>query len=323
MTLQKQPKLPIARGRKLRPDSTVGVIAPGSAVAKEKFESGLSALRARGFQVVVPHDPTNNFGRADRGFGSGEAAVRVAALHTMLRDPAVDVILTARGGYGTSQILPLVDFDLIRNSKKIIVGYSDITALLANIATRSGLVSVHGAFVGGEFAREHEDHGARASVESLLRLLSDETYRPELRGESLRNGEDTGWLLAGNLTMFQTLLGTPWDISFDGAVLLLEEITELPYRVHRALLQLFYAGKFKNLKGLAFGQFTRCSAPNSPTIESVLQDFVSSELAGLSYPVITGLEVGHEGNNVALPIGCRARINNGVLSLVESPITES
>jgi len=114
----------------------------------------------------------------------------------------------------------------------------------------------------------------------------------------------------GNLSMFCALLGTPWDVSFDGAVLVLEEVGESPYRVHRNLLQLALAGKFSNLSGLALGRFAKCTASQGPTLSDVVQLGLRTYLRDLSFLVVMGLSVGHWGENHALPLGARAVIED-------------
>lgn len=294
------------------------MFAPGSAADASRVDAGVAALSARGFEPVVKGDTSSSFKRTDRGFGSASAAERANSFHELLDDDSVDAILTVRGGYGTAQVLPLIDFNRVSQSGKLVVGYSDVTGLMLNIVARCGIPAVHGAFVAGEFA----DATAQAdeSVESLLSLLQREDIPRSYPARVVVAGEASGMLLAGNLSMLQTLLGTPWDVMYDGAILVIEDVNEAPYRIHRMLLQLAAAGKLENLAGLVFGDFSTCRSLTTPDMDWVINDIVLNYRGSSQYPVLADFPSGHTGRNVALPLGCRAVIRDGALHLVESPV---
>jgi len=120
--------------------------------------------------------------------------------------------------------------------------------------------------------------------------------------------------------MFTSVLGTPWDLNFDGLILVLEEVAEAPYKIQRMLTQLKLAGKFDRLAGLVFGRFARCTAQHGPQVGEVIKSFVSDTLSGLSFPVVMGFPFGHWGENQPVPVGCRAVLQDGVFSLLEPPV---
>ena len=306
--------------RALKPGGTIGVFAPGSAVDPVRYRAGVLELENRGYCVVAPLDPGANYGRYDFAFSSASVEDRVSAFHSLLSDDEVDLIVAARGAYGSAEMLPKIDFSLAANSKKMLVGCSDVTAILLPLWEKSGLCGIHGATVSGDFRRAVENEDAKNSIESLLELVSDEDYRFLVPATALRAGRKQGRILAGNLTVLLGLLGTPWDVDYREKILVIEEIAEAPYRIHRMLLQLQLAGKFDNLSGLVFGNFARCVSDNGPTVEEVIEFCVADMLPKTEYPVLCGFPSGHKGINFPLPIGAMAEISQSSLRLLESPL---
>ena len=125
-----------------------------------------------------------------------------------------------------------------------------------------------------------------------------------------------------NLTMLLTLLGTPWDFDYQGAVLVLEDVGEAPYRVHRALTQLKLAGKFDKLGAIVFGRFAKCIAAQGPSVEDVFSLFARDIVGNAKFPIVSGLEVGHWGTNVPLALGCLAEVDGARFTVCESPIAD-
>lgn len=304
----------------LQPGATVGIFAPGSPVAPQRLTDGRKSLEDLGFQLRVPLDPSRYYGDYRYGFTSESASARAGAFHELLRDTTVSALLAARGAYGTVEILPLIDWALLSAAPRPIVGYSDVTALLVAAYAATGVPTIHGPTLSAEFADCSRSADAQWSVDSLLQLLTDPDYRPRVSGAIVRDGCAEGWVLAANLTLLVSLLGTPYDIDFAGAVLVVEEIGEAPYRVHRALSQLALAGKFRKLAGVAFGRFSKCVAQHGPTVERIIDESAGSFFAEAGCPVVKELPFGHGGKNVALPLGCRARLEASELTLLESPL---
>jgi muramoyltetrapeptide carboxypeptidase len=300
--------------------SVIGTIATGSPVSPQRFALGVRELENRGYQVRYPIDPCCFYGKYDHGFANGSAADRAQALHELIQDDDVSAVITVRGGYGTLDLLPHLNFDQLKAQRKLIIGCSDVTALLVQCVVRASLPAIHGPVIASCFADSAKDEGSRRSVDALLSMLSDPTYRFSVSCEVLRAGRGEGTIMAGNLSMLTTLLGTPWDFDYRGVVLVLEEVGEAPFRVHRMLTQLKYAGKLDNLSALVFGRFARCTADHGPGVTEVIKDFVSDILAGSKYPVLTGFEFGHWGESQPVPLGCKALVRDGIFTLLESPI---
>jgi len=306
--------------RPLKPGGGVGVFAPGSPVNPERVARGIRYYQSLGYQVVVPRDPSEMYGRADGGFANGSVEDRLNTLYQLLEDEKVDVVIAARGAYGCLELLPQIDFSRIARSGKALVGYSDVSTLLVPLLQFGKISTIHGPTVSKEAAEATESAEAEASVGSLLSLLSEPDYRISAVGEVLRGGSGEGELVVSNLTTLVTLLGTPWEPDLNGKILVVEEVGEAPYRVHRLLLQLKLAGQLSGLQGLCFGSFYKCEAKFPPSLRQVWEKFIVEWLGELDFPVVSGLPCGHEGKNTALPLGVKARVEDGSFRVLEGVI---
>ena len=296
------------RPRRLQPGDRIALVAPASAFKPSDLDAGIAELRRLGFEPV--YDPAI----LERGrFEAGTPAVRAKVLNDAWRDPSVAALLAVRGGYGSQQLLPLLDPEVMRTGAKLLIGYSDITALLC-WSFAHGVVSVHGPMVEGRFSV-----GAAAYDEaSFLGAVSSPEPMGTLAPEGLEvfsPGEAAGPIVGGTLTQLTSLLGTPW--AFDvprGGVLLLEDIGERPYRVHRMLTQLTQSGTLAAAGALVFGEFPGCDEPaNGLSIKDVIRDFVQ----GFPGPVLFGFPFGHtKGPSWTLPIGVRARVTSAPPAIV-------
>jgi muramoyltetrapeptide carboxypeptidase len=223
----------------------------------------------------------------------------------MFRDSHIKAVFCARGGYGTTRLLGRIEYDLIRQNPKIIVGYSDITALLMAIQKRTGLITFHGPVV-REFTSGHQ-----GNYDSLISLLSsDKPLKLDLsKGDALIPGKATGPLMGGNLSLICHLIGTPFLPSLDGCILFVEERGEALYRIDRMLTHLKLSGQLSGLSGLVAGKFEECGDPS--IINRLLMDVLSS----LDIPIATGLEIGHGHKNVALPLGLPTELDTDRMTL--------
>lgn len=307
--------------RPLPDGGTIGVIATGSGVERTRFEAGCAELTRRGFQIVSPFNPCTNF-QSTQSFVSESIEVRAAALMELALNNKVDAIIAARGGYGTLELLPFLDFDSIAQSGKAIVGYSDLTPLLVHLGVLWQAPAIHGAMVGAEFANAQTDQDAMESCDRLISMLQNPEAESTHSVSMLREGQGEGFLVPANLSTLLTLLGTPWDVDLTHAILVLEDISEYPYRIYRALTHLKLAGKLDNLSGLVFGSFSHCSSPNGPNFEMLLELVTRDLLAETRYPIARNLPVGHIGLNIPLPIGAPAKLSDGMLNIFPAFIEE-
>jgi muramoyltetrapeptide carboxypeptidase len=291
--------------RKLSPGDRVSVVAPGGPIDRERFEAGAAKLRALDLTPVYDE---RLFARD--AYLAGPDAQRLALLQTALDDPSTRAVWAARGGYGLTRILPELRLRGLRESSKLVIGFSDVTALHAALGAL-GAGSLHGPNVGqvGELTPR--------ALERLATTVFSSFPPPALSGAvPLRPGKAGGVLLGGNLTLLAALAGTSQLPSFAGAILLLEDIGERPYRLDRSLTQLRSVGAFDGLRGLALGTFERCEdalAGSSPgtsaagTVRQVFERFAEA----LGIPAAIGFPIGHIDDNCAVPLGSEVELDAG------------
>lgn len=300
----------LIKPRALRPGATVAIAAPGGPVDAAKLAAGVRVWEAAGHRVVHRDDITDR-----RGYLAGDDARRAEELVAWARDPEVGAIVCARGGYGCSRLLEHLDPAAFRTARKPIVGYSDITSLLLWLRRRAGLVGFHGPML-----ERGEDVDAEAFSHLVASLSGDAT--PRFAGRGLLGGRGEGRLVGGNLVLVAASLGTPWEVDTRGAILLLEEVGEQPYRIDRLLQQLRAAGKLETLAGIGLGALQGCVDARYP--EPAALDVVVEIAAPLGIPVVAELPFGHVRRNFAWPLGARATIDaaRGELSIVERGVTK-
>lgn len=281
------------------------VVAPASCFERERFDRGLEVWKKLGFRVSWREDL---FARDRYLAGSDER--RAAELAEAFAMPDVKGVVCMRGGYGTPRILERLDFGALVKSPKVFLGFSDITALHFGFRT-AGLGTFHGPNFGGL------DGASPAEVDSLLRTVGDP--KPAglfAEGRTVTKGTAEGPLLGGTLSMIGAVLGSRFVPSFEGAILFLEDTGEKAFRLDRVLTQLGLAGILGAAAGIAIGRFSKGEAPPldpEATVEAIVK--------ATGKPAIAGLPFGHEGENRTLPIGVRARIEDGRLTILEGAVT--
>jgi len=294
--------------RRLVAGDRVALVAPASPFKQEDFDAGVEELARLGFEAVFDE---RVFARAR--FVAGEPAVRASALHDAWRDPSIAALMAVRGGYGSTQVLPLLDPAVMRTARKVFVGYSDATAILS-YHVQHGLVAFHGPMI----ERRLSAGPAAYDRDSFLRAVGESVPLGRLQPDSietLRPGDAAGVLVGGTITQLVSSLGTPW--AFDppeDSVLFLEDVSERPYRIHRMLTQLSQAGLLSRARALVFGELPSCDEPGGEhSVRDVLREFV----ADFDGPVLFGFPSGHTaGATWTLPFGVRARVTTAPAALV-------
>ncbi|MCB1229111.1 MAG: LD-carboxypeptidase [Verrucomicrobiae bacterium] len=285
---------PVQKGARL------AVVAPSGPFDRERFEIGLGILRER-YEVVFDE---GLFSRT--GYFAGSDERRLAELQEAIRNPEIDAIVCARGGYGATRLLPDLDPSEVAEANKLLVGFSDITALHA-LWARAGVRSIHGPMVAsltGASDRVREEWFA-----TLEGRDSPETWEIE----SLVSGSAEGRLIGGNLAVLGALVGTPHAPPIDGCLLFLEDVGERPYRVDRVLTSLRQAGWLERCAGFILGAFTEGDpGPDGITLEAVLKD----RLCDLGVPVVTSFPAGHIDDNEPLTFGATARIDGETVTIM-------
>ena len=283
----------------------IGVVAPAGSVELELLERGVRELEAIGYRIVVSEAVL-----ARRGFFAGEHQRRAESLLRFLEDPEIRAIFCARGGYGSNYVVEyLAARPLLRRLKfltpKIVMGYSDVTSLLLFLNQVLGWVVFQGPMVAREFA------GGELFYEwsSLEQTLSKPVPEIALESDawSLRPGQAEGRLLGGCLSILTATLGTPQEIDTQGAILLLEDVDEKPFRIDRMLFHLRRSGKFRHVKGIMFGEMPGCGG--GATARDGLRNVIQEAFRELDIPIVFGFRFGHTtGKCLTLPLGVKARL---------------
>lgn len=280
--------------RLLTSGSIVDVVAPAGPFDDEAFRRGIEVLERFGFRPRFRPDIHSR----DR-FLAGSDDRRLRELQAAMDAPDSLAIWCVRGGYGCTRLLPSLSVESIRRADKVLIGFSDITALHA-LWWAAGVPSIHGTMVARLAAEPPE------VLRRLHHLLTETSIVDRLAGHPLLEGETTGRLAGGNLALLAALCGTPWQPDLEGAVLFLEEVGERPYRVDRMLIQCEEAGLFDGIAGLAVGEFTGCDDRESGiTSMGVIEEHARV----LNVPTVTALPCGHGAVNQALPFGRRVRLD--------------
>ena len=283
--------------------TTLGVVAPASAVKDpSRLHAGVEYLRTLGFKLKQGRTAYST-----EGYLSGTDTERADELNRFLRDPEVDALICVRGGYGCLRILPSIDYEAAQSYPKIVVGYSDITALQLALFARAGVPSISGPMVSTEWADSNPESEAL-----FLQLASGGTPSPLLSPTGtplrpMRNGSVTGYLLGGNLAVLVRMIGSPYLPSLKGSILFIEDIGESAYRIDGMLAHLKLSGVWDSLGGLVLGQFTEDTSPErtSEDIASVFTHYCSDA----PFPVATGLIYGHIPMKNSIPIGVKAQLS--------------
>lgn len=315
-----------SKPQRIRPGDTIGLIEPASA-SDDPFDLVLveEAIRAMG---LVPKRAPNLLKR--HGYLAGQDKERAADINAMFADKDVKAIFAVRGGWGAARALPFVDWDVVRSNPKLLIGYSDITALHMAIAAKGGAVTLHGPNASSAWGRASVESFRGIAFDGATPLFEnpkaneDRLIQRRWRTIKIRGGKAQGVLLGGNLTVLTALAGTPYLPDFNGAILFLEDIDEAEYRIDRMLTQLGQAGVLKGLAGVVFGQCTNCRDPDGsgPGGGFTLNAILRQHFEPLGIPAFEGAWFGHMSDQFTIPQGVQAEIDAdaGTLRLLEAAV---
>lgn len=310
----------LIKPRRLKRGDVIGLITPGSYITDTALEKAVSNLEALGFRVKLGQNI-----RARHGFVAGTDEQRLSDLHDMFSDQEVAGIWCARGGYGCSRLLPMLDYKLIRRHAKVLIGYSDITALIQAIHQQTGLVGFHGPVAASDMTDYTAHYFSEVVMEGRAPLVisrpgvsaADETNPSFV----IREGQCRGVLAGGNLSLLAALSGTPYALDATHKLLFVEEVGEAPYRIDRMLTQLKQSTDIKAASGLAFGIFSDCEATD-PESSLSLRQTLEGQIAGLGIPSDYGHQIGHIADLCTLPVGIMASLDtrSRQITLLESGV---
>jgi len=320
---------------RLQPGDTIGLVTPATFLTEEQLRNAVQSLEKLGFKVRYSPNML-----VRKGFLAGTDEQRAEDINQMFADKEIDGIMCGRGGYGSGRILPLLDYDLIRNNPKVFIGFSDITAMLYGIYGQSGLICFHGPVGTSDYTEITTEYFQKLLMDPPAQVVYDnQGVKPdidvvvneegvEVEVESLPQlitlspGVAEGELIGGNLSLISMLSGTDYDLDMRDKIVFIEDVGEAPYRIDRMLTQLLLAeDKLPAAAGVLLGVFSGCEADDlerSLSLAQVLQD----RLAGLGIPVLYGLSFGHISQNMTLPFGVRARLDadDKKLTLLETTV---
>ena len=315
----------LLKPRRLQPGDLVGVVAPATATYQQvELDIVRESLEALGLKVRVGPHVLNRYGSL-----AGADRDRAADINAFFSDRDVRAVIPTRGGWGSARLLPHLDFDTIRRNPKIILGYSDITALLNSIHARTGLVTFHGPNGGGRWDAWSLDwtkrvlFGAEAATFTNPKTSNDRNVLTQIdnRTRTITPGKARGRLLGGNLSVLTGILGSPYVPDFTGAILFLEDVEEQPYRVDRMMTSLKLAGIFDRVRGVVFGTCSDCN-PSAGYASFTLEEILNDHLKPLKVPAWQGAMIGHNMPQWTLPVGVEVEIDaaGGTLTMMEPAV---
>jgi muramoyltetrapeptide carboxypeptidase len=290
--------------RPLGSGARVALVAPSGILRDPShIERAGDNARSLGWEPVVG----DNVSRL-HGYLAGTDAERVADLNRAIRDESIDGIWCIRGGYGAMRLLRDIDYSALKSNPRPVIGFSDITAIHSAIHRECGIVSFHGPTARGDLSDFSRDSLTRAVVDQV------DSCGVAPGGRVLRQGRARGRLAGGNLALVASLMGTPWSIDFDGAILVLEDIDEAVYRVDRMMRQLLLAGALSRCVAIVSGDF-RPPQGESADENRLLDDVLAEVAEEARIPCLAGAPFGHIHDQWTLPLGAMAELDTDDLSL--------
>jgi muramoyltetrapeptide carboxypeptidase len=281
---------------------TIGLVAPaGPIINKDNFTSGLRILEKNGFRVKYNPALLNA-----RGYLAGSDEERAIEFNKLWSEPEIKALVAARGGYGCMRMLDLIDMTLIRKNPKILIGFSDLTVLLAAIYKKTRLVTYHGPVVTTLASINKQ------SQTSFFNILQGKVpaliKSPSIK--ILKKGTAKGILLGGNLTTLAHMIGTPYEFAWDNAILFMEDIGETPYRLDRFLTHLDRANRLQKIQGLILGSFSDDNRKKNRAMQRAVHKRVAELLQETDIPIWANFPVGHANQNLTLPFGAEVEMDS-------------
>jgi muramoyltetrapeptide carboxypeptidase len=304
----------VLRPARLRPGDKIGLTAPAYLLSEDALQSSIENIKQLGFEPVYSD---KILGR--HGYFSGTDKERADDFNNMVGNPEIKGIIFAAGGYGCTRILDRIDYKMIKKNPKVIMGFSDDTALINAIYRKTGLITFHGPVAkifDSEYSRRQfmdvvmyptDKYIIESSGSDLQKAVDNKIYERY----TITPGKARGQLVGGNLTLMSAMMGTPYQISLKNKIVMIEDVGEEPYRIDRMLTQLIASGELAKASGIVFGVNNDCdvsdktNAPNSFTLREVIEDRIKP----LNIPSVHGLSFGHIDNNFTFPIGINAELD--------------
>lgn len=309
---------------RLKAGDTVALIQPaGFTDDAFDIEDVKRTITAMGLVPKVAPHLTDRF-----GYLAGVDRDRAADINMLHADPEVKALFAVRGGWGCARILPYLDWTTIRANPKLLIGFSDITALHLAYAAKAGFTTIHGPVASSGWNRFSWDYFHAVAFDAEMPTFTNPVGHEDRLAQRIGTfrtfgkGKASGRLIGGNLTVLTALMGTPWLPDFSGAILFLEEVGEQPYRIDRMLTQLALGGVLRQVAGVVFGQCSEC-VPSGPAYGGfTVSELLDQHLSPLGIPVYQGAQFGHVASQFSLPVGIRAEMDAdaGTIRLLEPAV---
>ncbi len=295
--------------KRLTAGARIGIVNPAYWIEPERLQRAVGVFEALGYELVLG----KSTGLKENQY-AGSAEARAADIMAMFEDASIDAIISARGGYGSNRVLPLLDYDVIRKHPKIFIGYSDISGILSSIAQRSGLVTFHGPLL-----TTYGEQTIQYNLDTFQQVLSGQrnvrlASTSACMARTLKPGIARGPAWGGNLTLIINRLGTNDQIDTRGAILFLEETDEKLYAFDRMMLHLKRSGSLDHINGLVIGEMLDMSdgkVPFGKTIDEIVLDVCGD----LDIPIVSNFPCGHGDCQATLPVSHEIELN----ALAEDP----
>ncbi|MEE3153453.1 MAG: LD-carboxypeptidase [Candidatus Neomarinimicrobiota bacterium] len=302
----------------LKPGCRIGVVSPSYWLKKQYMEKTSKFFQDKGYTIVMGNSNSMKWGPF-----AGTPQERADDIHHMFSNPKIEAIICARGGYGANRVLPLLDYNLIRDNPKIFMGYSDITAYLTSITQKTGLVTFHGPMM-----VSYKKGFVNYNFQTMERILNG---TPDFKIESpdslpariLKPGIAMGPLWGGNMTLLINRLGTSDSLDTDGVILFLEDLDEYLYSFERMLVQMRTAGMLDNIAGLIIGELHEFK-DQDVAFERNTDEIVMDICGDLEIPIVSNFPCGHGTYQATLPISIPVELyakQQPYLTLLEPAVT--
>lgn len=299
--------------RRLKPGDMVGLVAPASAIYQDvEVDVARESLEALGLKVKIGQHL-----RDKHGYLAGDDKARAEDINTFFKDDDLNGVIAIRGGWGSARLLPYLDFDAIKKNPKVLLGYSDITALHNAIHAKTGLITFHGPVGLGRWDSWSVDwlkrvlFNGEAVTMSNKKDLSDRNSLTQVdnRTRTITSGKARGKMLGGNLTVLTAILGSSYVPDYSGSILFLEDVQENLYRIDRMLTSLKLAGILDKAKGVVFGMCSQCGPGNDNYAALTMEEILADHIKTLGVPAWQGAMIGHDTPQWTVPFGLEVEID--------------
>ncbi len=312
--------LPLVKAPRIRPGDRVGLVRPATAAYDtEPTKIWIDALEYLGLEVILGD---NYYAR--HGYFAGEDEARASDINAFFAEPSIRMIF-ARGGWGSPRLLPLIDYESVAANPKVLLGYSDATALITAVHVMTGLVTFHGPSPLNVFSAEHFRrvvmNGEHYRLENPSLLTENTLVQTENRIRTIRGGKARGRILGGNLSLLTAVMGSPYLPDWEGSILFIEDVNEAVYRVDRMMTELSLAGVLGKIRGFVFGRCTECG-PGEGFGSLTMEEMIAEHIRPLGIPAFAGTMIGHIDEQFTVPLGIDVEIDAdaGTIDMLEAGV---